>query len=294
MSSKLIRFIFFAALVSIFVNTDSTYALYRNSDFSATLENTRGDGLLTYFYGGKVYALGEYGERYNIRVYNHTGRRVEAVVTVDGRDVVSGNVGDYTTERGYIVGPYGTVLIEGFRQNYSNVAAFRFTDPGNNYSSRMGTPQNVGVIGVSLFPEKYHVYRRYPVPPQAPSSTPRSGESEGGRADDSNARGSLSGAAPSAKSEARSRGTGCTICDSHDSNLGNRNNIGTEYAEDHYSPVREVTFERESRTRPAQLLVIYYDDREGLSARGIPVEPSNYRVHTPDPFPKSHFAPPPP
>src|SRR2546422_280885 len=81
-------------------------------------------------------------------------RRVEAVVSVDGRDVVSGNPGDYMRERGYIIPPHGSVVVDGFRQSLSRAAAFRFSRPGSSYSSRMGTPENVGVIGVAFFGEQ--------------------------------------------------------------------------------------------------------------------------------------------
>lgn len=300
MSGAFFRLLVTLVIVGLTIGVDSTEAFFRDSSFSATLEDTRGNVLPTYVHHGKAYVLGEYGRRYNIRIHNHTGRRVEAVVSVDGRDVVSGDVGDYTKERGYVLNPYGTVLIEGFRQSYSNVAAFRFTDPGNSYSSRMGTAQNVGVIGVSVFPERQfrYPYRRRMTPLQAPSSASRSSDTQGSRADEAPRDSERYGAAPSAKSESQARGSGCAGCgddqSAERSYPRNRNNLGTQYAEDHYSPVRQVDFQRENRVIPAQLLVLYYDDREGLSSRGILVEPPSYWEHSPEPFPNSRFAPPPP
>ena len=41
----------------------------------------------TYFHDGETYVLGQLGARYTLRVANHSGRRIEAVVSVDGRDV---------------------------------------------------------------------------------------------------------------------------------------------------------------------------------------------------------------
>jgi hypothetical protein len=107
----------------------------------------------TYWHGGSLYAAGQNGERYNLRVQNNTGERVEAVVTVDGRDVVSGELGNYKRQRGYVIEAYGSVVIEGFRQSLDQVAAFRFTDIGNSYSARRGSGQHVGVIGVAVFKE---------------------------------------------------------------------------------------------------------------------------------------------
>ena len=61
-------------------------------------------------------------------MFNRTHQRIEAVVTVDGRDVISGQVGDYTKQRGYVIDAYDSVLIEGFRRSMNTVAAFRFTN----------------------------------------------------------------------------------------------------------------------------------------------------------------------
>ena len=88
---------------------------------------------------------------------------VEAVLTVDGRDAVSGDVGNYKTQR-YVIDPYGSIVVDGFRKSLSKVAAFRFTTPGDSYSSRRGTPQNVGVVGVAIFKERAPIQRPRPRP----------------------------------------------------------------------------------------------------------------------------------
>ncbi|HWZ91085.1 MAG TPA: hypothetical protein VNW92_19625, partial [Polyangiaceae bacterium] len=122
--------------------------------YSFTVEDENGNALPTFRQDGRTFLLGEPGQRYNIRVRNPTAQRVEAVVSVDGRDAVSGDPGDYVNGRGYVIPPYGSTLVEGFRRSYEEVASFRFTSPENSYSARMGTPQNVGVIGVAFFPER--------------------------------------------------------------------------------------------------------------------------------------------
>src|SRR4051794_22474553 len=69
----------------------------------------------TFSHGGESYVLGQLGERYVLRVSNRTGRRVEAVVSVDGRDVVDGKPGDWRRKRGYLVPGPGAVGIRGGR-----------------------------------------------------------------------------------------------------------------------------------------------------------------------------------
>src|SRR5258707_10883696 len=50
------------------------------------------DGLAvpTYAHDGETYVMGQLGARYTLRVHNNSGRRVEAVLSVDGRDVIDG------------------------------------------------------------------------------------------------------------------------------------------------------------------------------------------------------------
>lgn len=254
--------------------------------FSMRLEDEHGRALPTFHHRGDTYVLGAFGERYNVRIFNHTGRRAEAVVTVDGRDVLTGDVGDYARQRGYIVPPHGSVLIEGFRRSLSDVAAFRFTDPGDSYSARRGTPQHVGVVGVAIFRE------RWSPPPQAVAPPPRShdwddrssagaGEARKGRA------------APRAQAEAE---PSAPLGDygAAPGRPRSRNNLGTRYGERRFSPVTEVPFRRANAHRPDVVLAVYYDDAEGLAARGIYVHPSWHAE--PRPFPDSdrRFAPPPP
>jgi hypothetical protein len=263
--------------------------------YRVELEAVDGSALPTFVQRGQGYVLGEPGARYNVRVTNPTSERVEVVVTVDGRDAISGSVGDYVTQRGYLIEPWGSVLIDGFRQSLDEVAAFRFTGRGRSYSALRGTPENVGVIGVAVFPEKVRpqpVRRRQPIsaaPPTydesyrnsyAPSApaAPRAAESGAGAARDG-----YRGDDSPRKSEGSASGP---------------SNIGTQYGESQRSSVVEVDFERRSKTHPVAVLRLRYDDYDGLQARGIDLSSVGYAYYgaprEPDPFPhSSRFAPPP-
>lgn len=268
-----------------------------NGQFSFQLESG-GRVLPVYTHKGYSYVEGTYGDYYAIRVFNHTGERVEAVVTVDGRDVISGNVGNYKQGRGYVISPYDSVLIDGFRTNWSNVAAFRFTDIGDSYAARMGDASNVGVIGVAIFKEKQ--YRPRPMP-----RIPEPYHNRRDRAKRSQGLGTGYGeSAPSpAAPKSSSRGTGGGACDAEAAEDGYASQgLGTEYGQQTYSPSTRTTFTRSSR-RPSAILAVRYDDREGLYAKGVlprPTRPHPYyrRPGRPEPFPQSPepvtFAPPPP
>ncbi len=282
--------------------------------YSMTIERAGGYGgaFQTYAHNGGMFVAGEIGERYNIRVSNNSARRVEAVVSVDGRDVLTGKVGNYRSQRGYVIEPYGSVVIEGFRQSLDSVAAFRFTAQSNSYSSRMGTAQNVGVIGVAVFEERAPKppRRQQPVArPQDPYPRPYYDENAKYDAHTStggSSRGKGTAATPPADSPApyykglddgdyaaaeESRAYGGYVQPAPEK-------LGTEYGESTYSSVREVTFTRKNKSRPDAVLTMYYDSLEGLRARGVPVDPPPpyYPPYQPDPqpFPETRFAPPPP
>lgn len=234
--------------------------------FSVSLEDGFGRTLPTFRLGATRFVLGEPGQRYVIRATNHTSRRVEAVISVDGRDAVSGRVASFATQRGYVLPPHGTLRLEGFRESLDDVRTFRFTDPHDSYSARMGTIQNVGIVGVAFFPER----RARPEPPLA--------------------------GAPEASKRREARAPRSSSAEDHDSNLG------TEYGERRSSRVVEVPFVRENRSVPASVLTLRYDDARGLRARGIDVSSSDDhafvpppRQHPPEAFPgQGRFAPPPP
>jgi hypothetical protein len=104
-------------------------------------------------FGGQDYVAGADGQRYVIQIENHTNNRFEAVATVDGLDVVDGKDGSMT-KRGYLINPWATLQIDGFRRSQSAVAAFRFGAVKDSYAARKGNDRNVGVIGVAFFHER--------------------------------------------------------------------------------------------------------------------------------------------
>ncbi|MDQ3295492.1 MAG: hypothetical protein M3619_02760 [Myxococcota bacterium] len=112
-----------------------------------------GETLPTYGLKNRFYVQGNANERYVIRVTNPTPNRVEAVVSVDGLDVIDGEAGDLR-KRGYVVPPYGDVRIEGFRTSQADVATFRFSAVSESYAAKKGKARNVGVIAVAIFEEQ--------------------------------------------------------------------------------------------------------------------------------------------
>ncbi len=123
-----------------------------------------GETLPTYAAKDRYYVQGNPGERYILRITNPTPNRVEAVVTVDGLDVVDGEVGSLS-KRGYIVPAYGETRIEGFRTSAQDVATFRFSSVNDSYAGKQGKARNVGVVAVALFEEQAAQQIIEPAPP---------------------------------------------------------------------------------------------------------------------------------
>ncbi|MGI9240953.1 MAG: hypothetical protein ACR2RV_09130 [Verrucomicrobiales bacterium] len=98
--------------------------------------------------------VGKHGQRYSIHVKNHTGERIEVVLSVDGLDVLDGRSASQR-KRGYVIAPHGRLEVEGFRRSYESVAAFRFGSVSSSYAARStGSARNVGVIGAAIFREE--------------------------------------------------------------------------------------------------------------------------------------------
>lgn len=129
----------------------------------------KGRQINEYPHMGQTFVEGRDGSVFEIEVCNHSGQRIEAIVSVDGRSVTDGKAAG-PQSRGYLIDAYGSVRIPGFKINDRDAAAFTFTGPGKSYDEAMGgTGANRGVIGVMAYAEKSKpVY----VPPVRPYQRP--------------------------------------------------------------------------------------------------------------------------
>jgi hypothetical protein len=277
-------------------------------------------------HAGETYVLGQEGSRYVLRIHNRSGRRIEAVVGVDGLDVIDGKPGDFANKRGYLVDAYGYVDIDGWRLSNREAAAFRFAPIGESYAAKTGSARNVGVIGVAVFPERivrqprpvYVPSAPYVDPYPAPADKRSSYDSDGlegrseakagaprereAQAPASASMGHASGNASPSKAERSDDGLDGLAEAPRSSDAATRRTrtgLGTEFGEAVYSQIRHVEFVRAHASRPAALLGARYNDRAGLYALGIDVdardEPADLALRqSADPFPVSRrFARPP-
>jgi hypothetical protein len=258
------------------------------SDFEHHLP-TFGDGV-------RRFVLGQAGERYRVKIVNPTAARIEAVISVDGLDAIDGRLADLS-KRGYIVPAYGETIVDGWRTSLATVATFRFSSVGESYAGRKGRDRNVGVVGVAFFREE--------PPPVVRRRAPIQWHDSADDAELGAARPSTSSGAPAAAQGAAGEATAAAPVPAAPkapsaARAAQRPGLGTQFGETDDSRVVETTFVRAARS-PAWMSELRYDDRAGLVARGITVDPprnpraaENELRDEATAFPEPHFAEPPP
>jgi hypothetical protein len=135
----------FGRLESRVMNVDGTLAV--------SLIDDRGRVFAAAQIGDQRFALGSQGLAYRIGIENNANERFEAVASVDGLDVMDGSEAGFD-QRGYIVEPFTSMVVEGWRTSEDTVAAFRFSELEDSYAERTGRARNVGVVGVAFFREE--------------------------------------------------------------------------------------------------------------------------------------------
>lgn len=107
---------------------------------------------------GRYFIEGEIGKRCAIAVANNSGRRIEVVESVDGRDVLRDAAASLSAG-GMIVPSFSRWVNSGWRLNDSQVAEFVFGNPGGSVAAQAtGDTVTVGVIGAAVFEEKQRSY----------------------------------------------------------------------------------------------------------------------------------------
>ena len=241
-------------------------------------DRTQGETLAIHPLDSQRYVVGTPGHEYAIRIRNETSRRILAVTSVDGVNVVTGETAA-PEQSGYVIEAGGSVEIAGWRRSLERTSAFYFTDLGDSYAARTGRPRNVGVIGVAVFHELVRPmissFLRDKVLAHENEGDPRV------RAERADA------AAPAAPAQDAAGETGRLAASEPRQMLSNK--LGTGFGRDEASLVQRVRFER-ATSAPAETISIQYDRRDNLIAMGVLPRP-RYAQQTPDPFPAMRFVP---
>lgn len=120
-----------------------------------------------YYKDQKSFIEARSSTEYTLRFRNNSWKRVMAVFSVDGIEVLKGKAAS-EADNGYIVDAFSNIEIKGYRIDDKNVAAFKFSDVSKGYNITVGeakvdeatgqttydkTSKNSGVIGVRVIEE---------------------------------------------------------------------------------------------------------------------------------------------
>lgn len=283
-----------SAILSLAGCATPAEAAYPSLATVEVFDRDSGQVVPTWYHGGQSYVSGRPGARYALRLRNNSGQRVLVVLSVDGINVVSGETADWR-QVGYVLDPYRSYDINGWRKSNTEVAGFEFAAIERSYAAQTGRPGNVGVIGMAVFRE------RYVPPPVAPISPPVSMHRERGAAAKSESSAAGAAAEPPAPS-ARAAAPSMRDSDRSDQaseyrrapeDAGTR--LGTAHGQREWSVSHRTQFERASYS-PEQVVQLNYDSYERLAAAGIvPSQYTPYASVRPRPFPSNQgYVPDPP
>lgn len=153
------RTLFAAALSTVCigaaVRTENAWAQAQGEPLISlqVVDRETGETARVWRHAGKLYVAGQPGARYSLRMTNNSSGRLLAVLSVDGVNILTGETAAYS-QGGYVLGPYQTYDVNGWRKSDSEIAAFHFAPLAGSYAAQTGRPDDVGVIGVAAFRER--------------------------------------------------------------------------------------------------------------------------------------------
>lgn len=271
-----------------------------------------------YQHDGKTFIEAKNGSEYIIEIKNNYWKRILAVSSVDGLNVLTGNAAS-EEDTGYIIDSYHSEKIKGFRFSDDEWAMFRFGFKfnGQTYAQQKGdgAEKNLGVIGVRLFYEKEPlVIYNTPITIPSPINPPWTpwtcyGDNSGTLDNSLNYTSNVNYVADdiaSDKLQIRSSTNYCrSLLDESPklSNCGTSHatitaqslsakpkgfDMGTEWGRKEQSKVHTVNFDRGCL---AHSLDIYYASREALIEMGVPIT-NQLKINVPQSFPEKYAKPP--
>ena len=207
---------------------------------------------------GRFYLEARRGGRYTIRLANRTGERLAVLMAVDGLNVLSGERQPPGTRgRMYVLDPWGSAEVQGWRTSLDDVRRFTFVDEQRSYAARSGKANaRMGWIELAVYRER-RVTRHEPGISQEGRNRDRDGREEDERAQ-GKAQPPPAAAPEDRAAESSKEAYGGARRDSYP---------GTGWGEQTHDPVVVVDFQPESQ--PAERVTLRYEYASALRALGI-------------------------
>lgn len=193
------------------------------------------------------------GRNYSLVLTNQTNQRVGVLVAVDGLNVVNGQRTDLTNHDAmYVLDPYESATIQGWRTSLNDVRRFVFVDEQRSYASRTGQANgDMGWIRVLSFREQVPFgYRDRPK-----VRTQQQQDWLGERGD--------AAPAPSAGGDLRAQKSPSMLNQAPQSESA----PGTGWGDHRWDPVTQTRFL--AMANPTDQIVLRYEYESGLRALGI-------------------------
>jgi len=181
---------------------------------------------------------------YSVRLRNGSGERVAIALSVDGLNSIDARTTSASAARKWILGPYETIVLDGWQTSSITARRFFFTSEERSYGAWLGRTRNLGIVGAAVFRERR---------PQ-PMSLERQERRDGPGKSSQDSRGS---GAPSAPAPAEGSVRPEPSRDLAATGIGQETN----------HPVREVEFDSEDS--PATVLEIRYEYHDALVRLGV-------------------------
>jgi hypothetical protein len=215
---------------------------------------------------GRHYVEAREGAFYAVRLDNRTGERLGVVLSVDGLNAISGQRDASSSwaapGRMYVLDPWGSTTVRGWRTSLSEVRQFTFVDERASYAARSGKANaKMGWIEIATYREK----RRYVGQPWQPWE-PRVRDRDQG---DESSAGKDEPAPPTASSapEAEGRAEGRAAARGLNRSGAADSYPGTGWGRAADDPAEVVSFDPERR--PADVVTLRYEYASALRALGI-------------------------
>ena len=230
-----------------------------------------------HYHQNNTYVEGRSGTEYSIEIKNDSFVKKLAVITVDGINVLSGNVQGNEKGLGYIVNGHGTLNVKGTRADQDTVGAFKFCPKDSSYCNEQGLKGNNGVIGVRMYDEVVNFFwqtisndKPFSVPPNPnfyrvdciSYDNVKSSFTSDSIGSSDNMMFNCKVNEPSINDVMRSKSVTTSNVPKH--------GLGTEWGSKIEDRVEEVSFN--SQDFCSEEFVIYYDTRKNLKDIGISFE----------------------
>jgi hypothetical protein len=209
---------------------------------------------------GRYYLEARAGSRYAVSLANRTGERVGVVLTVDGLNAISGER-DTQAGRMYVLDPWQSTRVQGWRTSLSAVRQFTFVDEKRSYAARSGKAnEKMGWIEIAVYRERRAYVHRTP----GHWGENKRQDSDGREEQDAR---DQAPAAPAPEATASRDSAQAPPKLEAESGARARSYPGTGWGDRAHDPVVLVSFDPEKH--PSECVTLRYEYRSALVALGV-------------------------